>query len=239
MATIDQRDYAVVQLVARFKQLTSRHIAAVLFADAKSHTPADRTLRRLVERRYLARIERRMVGGAHGGSGHYVYQLGPEGHRLFGTGRYLPAHAIHPHTLAIADAYVALVRQEQSGKLRIVGYLTEPDCHTTIGKYELKPDLYIELARPGSNTPGIRILFEVDMASQGKKVTAKLLRYWLAYEVAEASVWPSNQLVVFLAVTEQRASELRWLISRGEKEQQKLFRVVTAESLVEALLGSG
>ncbi len=50
------RDRAVVELVDRFRQLTASQVAAVLFTDQVSKTPLDRTLKRLVERRYLTRL---------------------------------------------------------------------------------------------------------------------------------------------------------------------------------------
>jgi hypothetical protein len=48
---LPDRDRAVVELVAKFRQLTGGHIRDSLFADLASPTPLDRTLKRLVEQK--------------------------------------------------------------------------------------------------------------------------------------------------------------------------------------------
>lgn len=233
---LDQRDLSIIQFIARFNQCTSKQIQQLMFNGLTSHTPADRSLRRLVERRYLARIERRLVGGARGGSGQYVYQLGLEGHRMFKDGRWAPARAVSYHSLAITDCYLALVRLERARRLHIRGFTTEPDCHVTIGRYLLKPDLYAELERlDGSNR--IRLMLEIDMGTQGQRqITEKFVRYWNAYNAASEDEWPpTGQFVLFVAVDEQRAEELRWLLEKGKPEQRALFRIKTLETLESAL----
>jgi hypothetical protein len=228
------RERAIVNLVSRFSQLTSFQIRSLVFPNIYSHTPANRCLRRLVDAKYLIRIDRRLVGGTRGGSGQYCYGLGVEGHKLHREGRYIPARAIRYHSLAIADCYVALVELERAGRLRILGYSNEPDCHRTIGRYELKPDLYAELSRP--NGGSIRLMFEIDMGSQGQRqITDKFARYWGAYKAAEPSEWPDDQYVLFVAVDDERQRELRWLLEKGNREQQALFRLTTSAQLSTAL----
>ena len=228
---LDLRDRETVDLVARFNQLSSNQIHFIVFKDSKSHTPTDRTLRRLVEQRYLARIERRVVGGAHGGSGQYVYCLGSEGHRLYRVGRYTQPRAISYHSLAIADSYATLVRLERDKAIKLVGYSTEPDCHQTIGRFDLKPDLFVEyqrVMRPG----GGRLMLEIDMATQGQRqIMGKFQRYWGALQVANKREWPDNQVVLFVAVNDARAAELIWLRNRLEPDAQTLFKVTTGTEL--------
>lgn len=232
---IIERDRQAIMLVARFGQLTASHIQNLLFTNLSSHTPSDRTLKRLVDQRFLARIERRTVGGARGGSGQYVYQLGLEGHKLRSGDRYVPARSVNYHSLAIADCYVTLKRLEQQGVLKVAEYVTEPDSHVTIGNYLLKPDLYAELVRPETGKP-IRLMFEIDMGTQGQRqIVGKYERYWNAYRVADESQWPGHQLVLFVAIDEDRAAELRRLLERGNKQAMHLFRIVTAENLASAL----
>lgn len=240
---IDRRDLTITRYVAKFGQLSTAHIQALTFSDLQSHTPATRTLNRLVERKYLHRIERRLVGGSQGGSGQYVYQLGPEGHHLFHEGRWTPARAINYHSLAIADCYVMLMRLEREGLLVITEYATEPECHVEIGRFYLKPDLFVAFGRPGgsgsgSGSGGARLMVEVDMATQGQRqILEKFVRYWEGYNAAEGDVWPDNQLVVFVAIDEYRAEELRRLLGRGKKEQRELFRIHTLASLEKMLRG--
>lgn len=49
---LSERDAVVVRLVGRFRQLTSRHVACVLFADV-TEMPVNRSLRRLLASGYL------------------------------------------------------------------------------------------------------------------------------------------------------------------------------------------
>lgn len=225
---IDGRDRVVVQLVARFSQLASSHVADLEFSGLASHTSCDRTLRRLTARGYLARIERRTVGGSRGGSGQYVYQLGRLGWAMYRTGRYAPWRAINYHALGIADAYIALVKLERAGSLKIVGFSTEPDCWVTIGRRELKPDFYVELARPGVEGI-IKLWLEYDTGSEGQRqIKEKFERYWNAYNEADDSEYPVFPLVVFVAVDDYRTQELRWLLEQGTKDARQLFRILSA-----------
>lgn len=236
---IQQRDLHVIQHVGLFKQLTPAHIQALDFADTTSTNPLYRTLNRLEDSDYIRKLERRLIGGSQGGGSQYVWQLGPEGWKMAGRyGRYQPARAVQPHTLAIADTFVALVELGRAGRLKILGYSTEPDCHIDIEghgtTYYLRPDLFVDLVRyDGTHMPRF---IEIDMASQGQRqITDKLSRYWGAYQVSDPSQWDEGTLVWFIAIDEQRADELKWLLSRGDAEQRSLFRVMTREQMVEAL----
>ncbi|MFD6072776.1 replication-relaxation family protein, partial [Amycolatopsis lurida] len=69
---LPERDRKVVELVAKFRQMTRQQIQACLFCRNASATPLDRTLKRLVEQKHLARLAR-LVGGDRGGSAQYIY----------------------------------------------------------------------------------------------------------------------------------------------------------------------
>jgi hypothetical protein len=77
---LSERDREVVELVGNFRQLLPSQIGARLFQGRSSTTPPDRTLKRLVERKRLSRLKR-LVGGDHGGSRQFIYQLGCQGWR--------------------------------------------------------------------------------------------------------------------------------------------------------------
>ena len=224
---LPDRDRAVVSAVARFGQMSSKQIYELIFSDT-SQTPCDRALRRLTAYKYLNRIERRMVGGLKGGSGQYVYQLGRRGFFLFNTGRYNPARAVNYHSIAIVDSYLILRRLEADGALQILGYSTEPDCWVTIDRNELKPDMFVEI----QTTEPLKLWLEVDMATEGQRqIKDKLVRYWRAFNDADSRVWPEFPLIVFVAVDDERAKELRWLIDQGAEQAQELFRVTTKDKL--------
>lgn len=223
---LSDRDRRVIALVTRFKQLTARHITYLLFNDVLSKTPVDRTLKRLADRGYLLRTERRIVGGARGGSGQYVYSLGRRGFFLTQAGRFAPMRTVNFHTLAIADAFIELKRLEQAGELVIIGVSTEPDCWVRVGGVELKPDMHVELAQP--SVEPLKLWLEIDMGTESQRqIREKLERYWRAYNEADVTTWPVFPSVVFLAVDEERERELKWLVGQGPKEAQKIFQVCT------------
>lgn len=228
MASIDERDYRVVKCVAQFKQMTNVQLHEMLF-NGSSRNPVDRTLKRLVERRYLARIERRTVGGAKGGSGQYVYQLGRAGHFLFRDGRYSEWKSINYHALAIADAHLQFLRLERAGKLVIVGFSCEPDCHRIIGDVDLRPDIYEELSKPGAI---LRAWLEIDLSTEGQKqIRGKLDKYYQARIQATVEDMPEWPRIYWVTVDDWRAKELRWIISQTPPEQQQLFRVIQLTSI--------
>jgi hypothetical protein len=224
---LSPRDRSIVQLVARFKQAASSHIQELLFNDVASHTSANRALVRLTERGYLARIEKRLVGGSRGGSGQYVYQLGRRGFYLYFDGRFSPWRTVNYHALGIVETYIVLRRLERAGVLYIVGMSTEPDSWVRVGGNELKPDLYVEVERAG----GVRrrVWFEIDMGSEGQsQLRTKLLRYWQAYDESNWDVYPGT---IWVAVDAERAKEISWLISQMPTNAHVLFQVSTLERL--------
>lgn len=237
MLTLD-RDRQIVLTVGRFGQLTTEHLASLHFHGITSRTPLDRALKRLVERRYLARIERRMVGGTGAGSGQYVYQLGSAGWTLVGRlGRYYPYRAINYHTLAIADAYIELLELERSGRIEIAGLLTEPDSWRTIAGVELRPDLYVEVYKHFPERT-LALWLEVDMGTERpKQIKDKLAMYWHAYENSDETTMPPDSVVAFLSPDEERAKALRWIIGQGDPEAQRLFGAFTIANFAPILLG--
>lgn len=218
------RDLAVVNAVAKFKQLSAVQIREMLFADV-SKTPCDRALARLTDMQYLRRIERRMVGGTKGGSGQYVYTLGAKGFYMHFTGKYNPPRAVNYHSIAIADTYLDIRRMESRGLFVIDGISTEPDCWVKIERYELHPDLRVDVSRQGHT---FKLWLEIDMATEAQRqIRAKLVNYWQAYNNADVAEWAEFPLVVFVAVDDERVRELEWIISQLPDEVQQLFKVTT------------
>lgn len=233
------RDAQVVQLVSRFHQLSSKHIQTLLFHDRASLTSCRIVLNRLVAGKWLHRIEHRMVGGARGGSGQYVYALGRRGFYLRDDGDESPrrafnaARVVNYHALAVADAWVALKGLEREGVLSLTGLSTEPDCWTTIGHYDIRPDMLVQVRKGGESA---RLWFEIDMGTEGQRqLKAKLQTYWDAFNIAGEHGWTRFPSVWWVACDDERARELRWLISQGHEDAQALFRVMTLKTLPENL----
>lgn len=225
---IHDRDRQIVLSIGRFGQLTAGHVRTMHFHDLASLTPSYRALDRLVERKYLARIERRMVGGNGAGSGQYVYQLGSAGWALCQReGRYWPFRTVNYHTLAIVDTYVELLELERVGKIRIEGFATEPDSWLNIAGSDLRPDLHVELADLHRQR-SLSLWIEIDLGTERQRaIKDKLARYYHAWQFADERQLSVFPLVLFLAPDDVRARELRWIIERGEEEAQKLFLVST------------
>jgi hypothetical protein len=219
------RDRLIVLSIARFGQLASEHIAAMHFADVKSPTPQWRTMHRLMDHNYVKLVERRPVGGNGSGSGQFVYQLGSAGHALSGRpGKYWPYRSVNLHTLAIADVHVELVRAEQSGRITIDRYDTEPHTHRVVAGAELRPDYYVD-AGDKVKRRNVELWIEADRGTERQDaIKDKLKRYAHAYEQGSMTFFPR---VVFIAPDEPRARELRTIIERGRVEVKDLFYACT------------
>ncbi|MFM9793322.1 replication-relaxation family protein [Streptomyces turgidiscabies] len=219
------RDAQIVHAVNAFGQLTSGHVRA-LFFKGLSDTPADRRLRILTDRKYLARLERPNPGGNKGGRGQFIYQLGPMGWKLCrGDSRYWPYRAVNPHTLSIASAYVAIKSLEQGGRFEVTRYATEPKNWRTIGGVELRPDLYVEVV-DHQRQQSYAWWVEVDMGTERKaQIKEKLERYYHAWEHSADSGFETWPLVVFLVPDVERQDELQRLIRQGTEDAQALFEV--------------
>ena len=222
---LSARDRAVVELVGKFRQLTSGHIRDCLFADLASTTPLDRTLGRLVDRGYLARLER-LIGGSRSGSGQFVYQLGRQGWKLLGRGGvYWTAQAVNLHTLKIADCYVAL-KQAENENLTLIQFQPEPDCHLDVDDVRLTPDAYVEIGYRADQTKQAMWL-EVDRSTEHLgKLEAKCHRYQRALRLWKGDFFPS---VWFVVLDRQRKSKVDAMVQ--SQEVPALFDVRVIEEL--------
>lgn len=232
---LSNRHLTIIKYIAVFGYLGSRHIKALVFHDLASKTSFDRDIKKLRDGRYVDGVERRLIGGANAGSGQFVYRLGPEGRKLLPDARKAPYLSEIQHALMIVDVYVILHQLEREGRLMIVGWLTEPESALKFGRDTIEPDLLVDMARPGGGNH-IRIVFEVDRASEGpKQIGGKLARWWSAFQSADDGQWLQSQVILWVVPDEKRKQELAYLISRGTVEQQKLFRVLVIDQLASAL----
>lgn len=175
-----------------------------------------------------------MVGGAKGGSGQYVYQLGRRGFYMFNDARYIKATSVNYHSIAIVDAYLAICRATAGVALSLATYTTEPECWAVVGREHLKPDLYVELTPEGQEP--LRLWLEVDLGTESQsRIKEKLERYWRAYNSADPEEWPVFPSVMFVATDVERERELRYLIQQGPKDAQALFNVCELSSLERVL----
>lgn len=227
------RDRQIVLSVGRFGQLAAGHIRTMHFTGS-SDTPMYRALNRLVETKFLARLERRMIGGTGAGSGQYVYQLGRQGWALCGReGAYWPFRAVKLHSMAIADAYTALLEYEQKGRLRIDNFETEPDSHRKVGNVIVRPDLFIDIADIAKRR-NLAFWVEIDMGTERQtQINDKLAGYLAALEAAETFV----PFVLFIAPDDERAAKLRYWIKQYGAEESKMFMVSTTHEFAPLIFG--
>lgn len=235
---VNHRDLAIIQLVARFTMLPSGKIRNIIFPDNKSNTSCDEALKRLVARKYLARVERRLIGGNGAGSGQYVYKLGTLGRKMMpssGTARLSDVH----HTMAVVDAYSELFDLERQGKLQILGYATEPDSWCIVGGTELRPDLLTEVGVyddiPAHKGVRKKFFIEVDLGTERQvQLREKLKKYSDASKSATVDEIATFPLVLFLVPSDERRKELKWLMS--SEEDPDLFHVIRQDQLAEYVL---
>jgi hypothetical protein len=225
------RTRALIRLVDYFQQASTAQLAELVFPESLSRTTWDRILRAAVADGYLSRVEkRRRTGGARGGSGEYVYALGPEGWRLCKREGRFHGRAVDYHALAIVDAYMHLLRAERAGQFKINGFTPEPECHVTVDGQELKPDISVELERNG------RVMvawLELDMGTERPaRIEEKIKRYVLAYRSGRVDPFPR---VVFVAPDVERARELAWMIEKRPIEDRPLFKSLDLESFPQGL----
>ena len=209
---ISQRDREIVAFLGRFQQATADHIQRALFYGLASETPRDRALKRLMGDGLLTRIEHRLTGGAHGGSGQYVYMLDNIGLRLIGVDKRQRTGRPNYHALAVTEAYCAL-------RPYVRRYLVEDDCWIKVKGEDIRPDMWLEL-------DDMSIWLEVDLGTEGlRQLQGKLDTYARAYQYADRSDIEEFPRVVWFVPNEQRERELVGLIRKMDHEYQRLFVV--------------
>lgn len=227
---LSQRDRSVITHVDRFNQLSSAQIQALVF-HGLSPKPCERSLTRLVRRGYLARIERRHVGGARGGSGQYVYELGADGLRAVGSQKRYYPHRVNYHSLAIADVFVALRQAERDDWLEVEYFETEPDTWVMVDGDLLKPDMYVIVKMARGRLP---IWLEIDLGTErARHIKEKLNRYAHAEERLNGDVWPVMPLVLFLTPDDARTREIRHIVGLTPEGKRGLFKVTETERFPE------
>lgn len=226
---LSRRDLRLLSFVGRFGQVTKRHVHAHIFKDNLSETPADRALKRLTKQGYLARINIPTVGGANGGSGQYVYQVGPEGWKDAFPGKpYKLATAPRYHSLDIASVFVDI-----DTHMNVVRYETEPESHVTIAYMSIEPDLYVEIDLGDRRR---RFRLEIDLGTERPRVLKQKLEKY-AYGLEHASDkqrqgWP---LVLWVVPDAARKKELDSLIAQVSEESRPMYRTTLFENVVQTM----
>lgn len=223
-----RREVAVVELVARFRQLRAGQIGEILFSDNTSPTPLKRTLGWLVASGHLARLERPR-GGDGGGSAQYAYYLGRVGWRMMGRSSksYWAPTTPGLHTLDVADLYIKAVQAARGGAFEVLDFTPEPECHKVVGNIHLTPDAFMSLDFDQQGSSEVYDYWlELDRATEDDDdIIGKCQRYWHAFSHGH---WPDDEpfpLVLFVVPNDRRKAQIEDCIKRGPDEAHDLFGI--------------
>lgn len=251
---LSPRDKAIVQTTARLSLVSGQQLSYIFFYNINNPSTrarlARRVLARLVEQRVLHRLERRQ-GGVGGGSGSWIYALGPAGRRMiaYWSGEGLPRSrtphepgtAWTAHTLAVSELYAKLREAERAGHVELLDFDAEPACWRRYTRLRgavgvLKPDAFVRL---GIGDYEDAFFVEQDMGSERR---GQLTRQHHAYseyfrsgvEVAKTGVFPG---VLWLVPDEQRAALFEDIHRKLPEATRRLFTVAPSARALDVLCG--
>lgn len=243
-------EHAVIETLDRFRLASSSQLERLHFVpngSARTVTRrARRTLRRLVELRILARLERR-VGGVRSGSAGYVYALDVAGQRLASAcgpaggvrlrRPWTPGAAFVSHQLAVTELYVRLVEAGRAGRLEVLACDAEPLCwrrFTGLGgaSVTLKPDAFVRIGLADVE----RFYFvEVDRNTQSGPAIARKLAVYRRYfqtgrDQDRFGVFPR---VLLLVPDETRQDALVGIAGQQPADSAALWQVARYDDALE------
>jgi len=243
-----ERDIAVIESVAKHRFLTGKQLGRLHFNDHSTPATGARVCRdvlaRLTKQRLLTRLQRR-VGGIRAGSASYVYALGPVGRRLIdeGSARHVsePSRTFLEHTLALADAHLAMIEAASEGGFELIEVEIEPAAwrrypNAAGARETLRPDLYVVSAHDEFEYCWF---LEIDRGTEHKPTLLRKCRQFATYwrtgiEQQRSGTFP---LIVWVAPDEAREQEIEAAIRSARSLKQDLFRVTTSDRLVELIAG--
>ncbi|TDD62038.1 hypothetical protein E1263_05350 [Kribbella antibiotica] len=249
--SISARDLEILKSISTHRLLTSKHIEQLHFTGHGSALAATRSTNRVLKRldglQLISHLDRR-VGGVDAGSSSYVWQLAPAGDRLLqidlgnGTRRRQrePSVRLLEHTLAIADAHIALVRASRTNDLELVTVQVEPGSWRYFAgpggvRRLIRPDLAVVTAQGEYED---HWFLEVDLGSEHPPTVVRKCQLYEDYrrsgiEQDAHNVFPR---ILWVVPNQMRADKLSAAI-RSARLDQSLFRVVTKEQFVGVVIG--
>jgi hypothetical protein len=244
------RDMAIISQVAELRLMSARQITAVHFPLSEYPTTqaatraSNRALCRLVEDRVLMRFERR-VGGVRGGSGGYLYSIGPIGHRILERTSARPpfrelSAAFVLHALAVAQLVVDCTLAARDKRFDMLVCQTEPHCWrqyvSSTGSVALRPDLFFAL---GVGEYEHRFFVEVDMGTEHLPTLMRKCHRYEGYFVSgrEKAAYGVSPRTCWIVPSPDRASRLRRAIDQDRRLTSRLFTVITTEHALDVLSG--
>jgi Replication-relaxation len=252
-ASLSSRDQDILLSVGELRFMTTKQIERLHFTDHATPLAAARicrrVLKRLQEARLLHHLDRR-VGGVRAGSAGYVWSLGLVGDHILrhlagdGVRRRLkePSTTFVDHTLAIAEAHVALVEASRSGLFELIAVDHEPSSWrsfstATRSGETLRPDLYVVTASGAYEDVWF---IEIDRGTESLPALLRKCAQYQAYrqtgrEQAATGTYP---VVVWVLPHDLRIAKLQDALDHARQLDSSLFRLTTPDQLA-ALLAKG
>jgi len=238
--SLTERERGIVSDVARLRLMTGGQLLRLHFAAGPSgRRQGQRRLASLVERRLLARLNRR-VGGVRAGSQSYVYRLDVIGQRLVeplrnSDRRWEVGDNFLHHALMVGECYTVLVEAERQGSLELLRFEAEPACWRTFvsrrGAHEvLKPDASLSV---GLGEFEDRWTLECDRSTEDlgriRRKLAGYVRYWQSGREDPFS------RVLWVCARPERVVALAGVIGGLPLDQRQLFAVCQSSRLRERI----
>lgn len=235
-------DRALIALLAKLHLATGNQLTRAVWPAASPATArsARRSLKRLVEWRVLARLDRR-VGGLGRGSSSYTYALDVAGQRLLrleGSPRrpHLPGPPMWRHALMVTEVYVRVLESLAGTDRRLVEWEGEPTSWRDFsGPYgdlvRLKPDGFLRIDGPKFAD---YYWLEADTGTQSRSVLRAKLHAYRRHassgleQLGHDGVYPQ---IVFVTRTPARQSVIVDIFGELPTEAWRLFAVGQLEDV--------
>ena len=135
---------------------------------------------------------------------------------------------VNPHTLAMADTYISLLRAERDNKLSI------EDCRLEKPVGSVIADMAVDLSWYDEWKPkAAGYYLEIDMGTERPKIIREKLAGYLDAWSHSKGAFP---YVVFVCFQDWRVVELSRVIGDLKAEDRQLFKVCHVDTVIEELM---
>ena len=243
--SLTPRDMVVLSDIDRFRLLSTRQIQRLHFATDHANSQAatratHRALRRMESYAVLQRLQRR-IGGAQRGSAGSLWQLGTRGVTVLqnptdATKRRRtqePSSGVFVrHTVAVAEAAVAIVEATRSHRLELLSLQPEPQSwRQFLGQHGqpdwLRPDLHVVVANSDFEQ---HTFIEVDQGTEHSPQLLRKCHVYARFAAVGAAEHTTGVIprVLWVVPDTARQEAIARVIAREASLPQEMFTVVVS-----------